>query len=95
MKKLILVVFSIFILSSCRGGGGSSDSSQYIPLEKETPLSYYSPDYSPDSEFRKELFQNENGQNSDSSHLQPEPATAFLFGISLLGLAGYRLRRRK
>jgi len=90
MKKLILMVFSIFLLSSCRGGG-SSDSSQYNPLEENTPLSYYSPD----SDLEEEFSQNEDRQNFDSSHLNPEPATAFLFGISLLGLAGYRLRKRK
>jgi len=81
VKKLILAVFSVFILSSCRGGGSSENTS----------LSYYSLNSNSEGTFS----QNENGQNSDSSHLNPEPATAFLFGISLLGLAGYRLRRRK
>ncbi|OQX87585.1 MAG: hypothetical protein B6D55_02875 [Candidatus Omnitrophica bacterium 4484_70.2] len=98
MKKLLFLFLLIPLLYGCRGGGSSSKS--YSPSFQQTDYSYsLSDDYS--YEDLVENFSSSSNEGLSSSlaesdhHLNPEPATALLFGVSLLGWAGYNLRKRR
>ncbi len=104
-----LVAFGLIVLASgCRGGGGSGgssagsnsdlqfamdDSTGYLLEEQFSPGS--------DSLGTETLAgldvnsqDNYTGEGvSSGAHLNPEPSTIVMFGLSIIGLLGYGMRR--
>ncbi|RLB75431.1 MAG: hypothetical protein DRH15_14100 [Deltaproteobacteria bacterium] len=89
MKKFLFLFLLIFFLYGCWGGGSSSKS--YNSSIQQSDYSYEDlvKNFSSSSD---EVF---NDSLAESDHLNPEPATAFLFGVSLLGWAGYNLGKKR
>jgi len=96
----IIVMLALIAISGCKGGGGGGGPSASAPV----PMLYAENILAPEIEamITPTGFEPE-GPDDDGEpipgdpdeHMNPEPATLVMFGMSLLGLFGLRLKKAR
>lgn len=109
MLKTVMSVFlmmSLLVFAGCKGGGGGGSSapaaSVVVPdnngfvSENNYTLDNLVETEEPSEQPQEEVVIVRNVTNpSGSENVNPEPSTLILFGISIFGLLGRKIRRKK